>query len=899
MTILLVLSLFLFFNYCEREISNPHESSLILPLVSENLSTISISADRLNADSLSSCIVSVIPYNNEGILMGKGMNVKFSSSVGEFTGNVEYDEETGIYSQELQSVVGQTGTAEIMVRINDIAVRDTAFISFYLGIYFENKNLENVIRENLGGHSGPIYQQDLDNISNIDIYDFEIGDVSQLHLCRNLKKLSLVKCNINDLSGISTLSSLVSLNLFENKIENIFPLSSLTLLDTLNLRNNNIANILSISALVNLRSLILTSNYITDISPLRCSNNLIYLELGDNNLSDISAIFDLKNLEQLFLYENQLINIPSMKGLAALEVLDIENNEIKNLDFLGGLTNLKNLFAYSNNINDINSLENLTGLKVIGLTGNNISSIKPLVNNFDLRKNSVIDVRDNPLTSETILIDIAELLNNRVEVRFISNFIETIIRTNLEKESGPLFLDDFMNVTEISCEVDYSIDYTINLMEILICSNLKKITFNGGEISDLTPLSNLKNLETLNIRFNRLESLNGIENITSLTAVNFCSNRLTDISALKYLTGLTNIILSSNNISNLAPLKNLLNLDCLTVMDNNINDISPLYQLTNLQFLYLSNNKIRDIEPLRDMINIKMLFLNDNNILDFKPLLDNPGLNDGDYLYLEHNLLSIESGAYISDLLNRGVDVHFLDEDFENLIRNELDYQTGLIYPEQLLEIKYLFLGNIEFTRPTGIELCLNLESISLIGCKTEKMTAFLNLTKLHALKMHNNKSQSIDIDGIETLTGLDTLIISFAKIVNVEPVTSLSNLVELNLSAANLSDLSFLSNMTNLKSLQLYMNDIRDISPLSNLVRLESLGLGANEICSIEAIEHLTNIRSLDLESNGITDIEPLVDNTGLGNGDNVYLSGNPLNAESINTYIPQLIQRGVTVFY
>jgi hypothetical protein len=40
-------------------------------------------------------------------------------------------------------------------------------------------------------------------------------------------------------------------------------------------------------------------------------------------------------------------------------------------------------------------------------------------------------------------------------------------------------------------------------------------------------------------------------------------------------------------------------------------------------------------------------------------------------------------------------------------------------------------------------------------------------------------------------------------------------------------------------------------------------------------------------------------VENPGLGPGDRVYLTGNPLSPDSINVYIPQLQARGVTVYY
>ena len=63
--------------------------------------------------------------------------------------------------------------------------------------------------------------------------------------------------------------------------------------------------------------------------------------------------------------------------------------------------------------------------------------------------------------------------------------------------------------------------------------------------------------------------------------------------------------------------------------------------------------------------------------------------------------------------------------------------------------------------------------------------------------------------------------------------------------------------------------------------------------------LTNLTNLRSLDLNNNQVSDISPLVNNPGLSQGDEVYLSNNPLSSTSRNTYIPQLRARGVSVSY
>jgi len=58
-----------------------------------------------------------------------------------------------------------------------------------------------------------------------------------------------------------------------------------------------------------------------------------------------------------------------------------------------------------------------------------------------------------------------------------------------------------------------------------------------------------------------------------------------------------------------------------------------------------------------------------------------------------------------------------------------------------------------------------------------------------------------------------------------------------------------------------------------------------------------LTGLWWLDLSDNNISDILPLLTNSGIAEGDFVDLRGNPLNSTSVDVYIPQLEEKGVTL--
>lgn len=136
---------------------------------------------------------------------------------------------------------------------------------------------------------------------------------------------------------------------------------------------------------------------------------------------------------------------------------------------------------------------------------------------------------------------------------------------------------------------------------------------------------------------------------------------------------------------------------------------------------------------------------------------------------------------------------------------------------------------------------------------------------------------------GITNLTGLEYCI----------------NLETLNLWANNISDLSPLAGLANLQLLALQDNNIVDVSPLAGLTNLTALYLGINNISDISPLAGLVNLEYLTIKDNNVSDISPLIENSGLSTGDYVHLVGNPLDAVSLNVYIPQLKARGVEVEY
>jgi CBS domain-containing protein len=77
-------------------------------------------------------------------------------------------------------------------------------------------------------------------------------------------------------------------------------------------------------------------------------------------------------------------------------------------------------------------------------------------------------------------------------------------------------------------------------------------------------------------------------------ALSLPGNEITDLSPLAGLTNLEKLVLRFNPISDVTPLKGLTNLEMLDLSYNKISDLSPLKGLTNLKELDLEGNPISE-----------------------------------------------------------------------------------------------------------------------------------------------------------------------------------------------------------------------------------------------------------------------------------------------------------------
>ena len=283
----------------------------------------------------------------------------------------------------------------------------------------------------------------------------------------------------------------------------------------------------------------------------------------------------------------------------------------------------------------------------------------------------------------------------------------------------------------------------------------------------------------------------------------------------------------------------------------------------------------------------------------------------------------------------------FADANLERVVREALGRPHGGLTPEDVSFLTSISARDASISSLTGLENCTALDKLSLIGNQITDITPLANLNNLKKLTLWSNQitdiaplanlnnlqvltlesNQIADITPLANLNNLRRLRLANNHIAEVGPLAGLYNLQVLRLWSNQITDITPLANLNNLKKLDLWSNQITDITPLANLNSLPVLYLSSNQIADITPLANLNNLQSLYLYDNQIADITPLanlnnlqvlglssnqvedisalVANTGLGEGDEVHLTGNPLSDKARNEQIPALQARGVDVSY
>ena len=331
-----------------------------------------------------------------------------------------------------------------------------------------------------------------------------------------------------------------------------------------------------------------------------------------------------------------------------------------------------------------------------------------------------------------------------------------------------------------------------------------------------------------------------------------------------------------------------------------VRDLTGLEYAINLEHLNARGNRVTDLEPLADLQHLERIELDGNGVTDISPLTTNTGIGLGDQVYLVGNPLSSESiDGLIPELEARGVFVGYHD-DHGDRVSSATPLTVGVAASggiESAADADYF-----HFDLESAADVAIFTTGANTRGQLLGRTGGFLASDSSSGaydnflIREHLQPGRYyVRVDGdrgpymIHTVQGEA---VRFAD-------ANLSSLIigalgDLGRDGATSSELATLTG-----TLDAGPRGISDLGGLEFLVNLANLDLHRNRIRDVSALSSLVGLSRLDLERNAVADIAPLVANPGLGAGDHVFLGGNRLSADAVETAIPTLEARGVFVGY
>ena len=395
----------------------------------------------------------------------------------------------------------------------------------------------------------------------------------------------------------------------------------------------------------------------------------------------------------------------------------------------------------------------------------------------------------------------------------------------------------------------------INLQELVLSTNL---------ITDATPLAGLTNLQYLDISWNQLENLDWAQNLNQLVTLNVDGNdTLLDISGLQNLTQLTTLYAYSSGIRDISVFNSLSGLTAAYLYGNNIEKVN-LAGMQNLNYLELSSNQITEV-TISNMPQLQNLYLDYNKISAIS-------------LSALPSLQTLElSNSYITDIgfLANLSTLSALYLDGNNI--GDLAVFSNTPNLAQTLTTLNLDYNNISDVTP--ISNLTGLSSVSVaVNNVADGVASLAGLSGALSINLYANPRMSCDVvqaldsqidagnggttgivrwdqcfvdSSIANLVFTDT---NLATCVRNTQLANVSDIITLDCSSSGITDLTGIDQLPFLQNLNLSSNAITNFTGLSNLRNLSVLDLNNANVGDLFYVSSLKNLNTLMLDSNPFT---------------------------------------------
>ena len=481
--------------------------------------------------------------------------------------------------------------------------------------------------------------------------------------------------------------------------------------------------------------------------------------------------------------------LEALAGLENLTNLSLNGCGLEDVSALAGCEKLTTLSLEDNAIEDISPLSGLRSLRALYLSGNSLGALEPL---YGLDGLATLDIRGREITDEELEALQSELPGCTI---LTDEPIESVEEITL---GGQTFTSD------------------VTRLELV-----------GAGITDISALAVCTRLEYLDVSYNReIDSISVVAGMPNLRVLDFTETNVSSLSPILALTELEVLWLRNTKVTNISALSGHTSITELELSGNDIEDYSPLLSLTGLGTLILSDAGLEDsdLEILKQMTWLDRLHIENNAALTPEAVAELAAA-------LPETIVSAPDFADVT----LGGQMFPVDASQVNASGANVENLEGI---ERFTGLDALFLNDNPGIDISGLGGAASLTYLELARCELEDVSELLGLESLAGLNLMQNRLT--DISALRRMFALSELYLDYNEdLEDVSALSGLHSLHTLSLKGTAVTDLSAIAGLTELSTLDIEGCRIESIEPLLGLKNLRTLyaagcGLSSDELSEL-----------------------------------------------------------------
>ncbi|MEQ9413680.1 MAG: hypothetical protein RIF39_07605, partial [Cyclobacteriaceae bacterium] len=356
---------------------------------------------------------------------------------------------------------------------------------------------------------------------------------------------------------------------------------------------------------------------------------------------------------------------------------------------------------------------------------------------------------------------------------------------------------------------------------------LKSLNLSKTNISDLTPVRNLTELTDLDLSYTPVNDISSLRYAWKLSNLSLAHSKVTDVSVIEKMTSLQQLDLSGTYLTNYNSLSYSFNLTDLNLEQSGISNLQSLDSLTHLERLNLSRTAVINLNYLNALTNVKVLHLDSNKVADITAL---KGMKSLEELYINHTLVSNLSSL------------------------------------QELPQLKRVYCDHSGIKK-SNAEAFMALRPQVLVIYDSEDLKSWW-ATLPHVWRTQFQQSGDINTqpskEELASLIKLDSINLNNTEIVDLGPLSRFINLKVIIASNTSVSDLRPLENLRDITYLDVSHTMVYDLSGIAKWKSLQTMVANNTLIQSLPTTLQHAELRKLFLDNTGVDDnaVKQFLDN-------------------------------------